>query len=48
MLKDLEKSSDIAEDESHRSQKKIQDMTDEFTKKIESVLAAKEQEILTL
>lgn len=48
MLKDLEKSSDIAEDESHRSQKKIQDMTDEFTKKIEDVLATKEQEILTL
>ena len=48
MLKDLEHSSEITEDESRRSQKKIQDMTDELTRKIEETLAAKEEEILTL
>lgn len=48
MLKDLEKSSDITEDESHRGQKRIQDMTDEFTQKIDAALSSKEEEILTL
>jgi ribosome recycling factor len=48
MLKDLEKSSDITEDESHRGQKQIQDMTDDYVKKIDELLASKEEEILTL
>ena len=48
MLKDLEKSSEVAEDDSRRGQKRVQDMTDEFVKKIEKVLATKEEEILTL
>ncbi len=48
MLKDLEKSKDIAEDESHRAQKKTQEMTDEFTNQIDDLLVAKEQEILTI
>jgi ribosome recycling factor len=48
MLKDLEKSSDVTEDEARRGQKKVQDMTDEFSKHIDEVLASKEEEILTV
>jgi ribosome recycling factor len=48
LLKDMEKSKEIAEDESRRGQKQVQDMTDEHTNQIDQLLAAKEQEILTI
>jgi ribosome recycling factor len=46
LVKDSEKSKELAEDESHRLQKKIQDQTDEHIAKIDEAVAAKEQEIL--
>ncbi|MEE8558119.1 MAG: ribosome recycling factor [Myxococcota bacterium] len=45
-IKDAEKEGDLAKDESHRVQKKIEDVTHEFTEKIDQVVAAKEEEIL--
>lgn len=48
MLKDLEKSGDVTEDESRRGQKKIQEMTDELVKQVDQALEAKEEEILTI
>ncbi|MGK7957093.1 MAG: ribosome recycling factor [Crocosphaera sp.] len=43
-----EKSSDISEDESRGLQDDIQKVTDEFTKKIDELLAAKEKDIMTV
>ena len=48
LIKDLEKSGDVTKDESHRGQKKTQDMTDDFIRKIDAVLESKEEEILTI
>jgi ribosome recycling factor len=45
-LKRLEKDHTITEDDLHRSQKEIQDLTDASIEQIEKVLAAKEKEIL--
>jgi len=45
-VKMLEKDKDISEDESKRGQTEIQKITDESVKKIESVLTAKEADIL--
>jgi len=45
-LKKLEKDHAITEDDLHRNQKEIQDLTDKSTEEIEKVLAAKEKEIL--
>jgi ribosome recycling factor len=45
-LKKLEKEHVITEDDLHRSQKEIQDLTDKKTVEIEKVFAAKEKEIL--
>ena len=45
-LKKLEKDHTITEDDLHRSQKEIQDLTDASTEEIEKVLVAKEKEIL--
>jgi len=46
MLKDLENDGDVSADDSRRAQKKVQDLTDEYTGKIDALLAAKEEEIL--
>ncbi len=43
-----EKNSDISEDESRDLQDEIQKITDEFTNKIDSLLATKEKEITTV
>ncbi len=43
-----EKNSDISEDESRGLQDDIQKVTDEFTKKIDELLAAKEKDIMTV
>ncbi|MDJ0843820.1 ribosome recycling factor [Crocosphaera sp.] len=43
-----EKNSDISEDESRGLQDDIQKVTDEFTKKIDELLTAKEKDIMTV
>jgi ribosome recycling factor len=43
-----EKNSDISEDESRGLQDDIQKVTDQFTEKIEQLLAAKEKDIMTV
>ncbi len=48
LLKELEKESELSKDESHRAQKKIQDLTDEFVQKVDQAIAAKEEEILRI
>lgn len=45
-FKKLEKDSDISEDDLKKFQKDIQDITDEAVKKIDAVLAEKENEIM--
>ncbi len=46
MLKDLQKEGDISEDDSFKAQKQVQDLTDEYIKKLDSIFAEKEKEIL--
>ncbi|MBA2663695.1 MAG: ribosome recycling factor [Bradymonadaceae bacterium] len=46
MLKELEKGSEISEDDMHKGFEKINSLTEEFTNKIDSILKAKEEEIL--
>jgi len=48
MLKDLEKDGDLSKDDSRRAQKKIQDMTENYTAQVDSAVNAKEQEVLTI
>lgn len=48
MLKEFEKAKDISEDDSHRAQKQVQDLTDDFTRKIDEGSHAKEEEILRI
>ncbi len=45
-LKKLEKDSKISEDEMHRSQESVQNMTDELIKKIDEILVLKEKDIM--
>lgn len=47
-LKDFQKDGDITEDESHRGQKTVQDLTDQRTKEIDALLDSKEEELLTI
>lgn len=44
-VKRLEKSKTVSEDESRTTQKKVQELTDRFTKQIDEALAKKESEI---
>ncbi|MCA9672565.1 MAG: ribosome recycling factor [Myxococcales bacterium] len=46
MLKSLEKDKEISEDEMRRALTKVQEATDEYVKKIEGLIEAKEKEIL--
>jgi ribosome recycling factor len=48
LLKELENDGDVSEDDARRSQKKIQDMTDEYTAKVDEALRLKEEEILRI
>lgn len=48
MVKELEKGKDISQDDEHRAYKEIQDLTDEFTKKIDELVKKKEGEILEI
>ncbi len=45
-LKNLEKEKEISEDEHHRHNKEVQDLTDDFIKKIDEMLAKKEADIM--
>ena len=45
-LKKAEKSHEISEDDSHRAMKEIQELTDEYIKKIDEIIKDKEEEIL--
>lgn len=47
-LKKLEKDGDISEDQYHRVQVKVQELTDRFTKQIDELLEAKEKEIMEI
>jgi len=47
-LKKAEKDHQISEDELHRAQDKIQEMTDEYSRKIDATLTAKEKEIMEI
>lgn len=46
MLKQLEKDKDISEDEMHRGLAKVQEITDQYVKKVDELLEVKEKEIL--
>jgi ribosome recycling factor len=46
LLKTLEKDKEITEDDVHKAQEKIQDLTKTYTERIEQVLKAKEHEIM--
>ena len=45
-LKEMETEGDIPADDRHRADKKIQDLTDEYVKKIDETATAKEKEVL--
>ena len=47
-LKKMEKNSEISEDEMHRAQNEIQEVTDSSIKKIDEILALKEKEIMEI
>lgn len=46
LLKDAQKDGSISEDEKHRADKKVQDLTDEHTATIDAVCAQKEKEVM--
>lgn len=46
MLKDMRKDGELPEDDSKRAQKKVQDSHDEYVRKIDEFVGAKEEEIL--
>lgn len=47
-LKKLEKEKEISEDDLKRGEKEVQDLTDEFVKKVDEIVAAKEKEIMEI
>jgi ribosome recycling factor len=46
LLKDLESEGTLPQDDRHRAEKSVQDLTDEFIKKIDELTAQKEKEVL--
>ena len=48
MLKQMEKEKDITEDELKRGEKEVQDLTDNFVKQIDEIVAAKEKEVMEI
>lgn len=48
LLKKLEKSGDMSEDEQHKNSTKVQELTDKYVKEIDNLLATKETEIQTV
>lgn len=47
-MKKLEKDKEISEDEMKRGEKEIQDLTDQFVKKADEVVASKEKEVMEI
>jgi len=47
-LKVAEKNGDISEDEARRAQKRTQELTDNYSKKVDEILEKKEEEIMTV
>ncbi|MDX9703542.1 MAG: ribosome recycling factor [Candidatus Auribacterota bacterium] len=47
-LKEMEKTSEITEDERFKTEKRVQQMTDDFIHKVDEVLKKKEKEIMTI
>ncbi len=47
-LKKMEKSGDLPEDDSRKEQSEIQDLTDEYVKKVDEMLQIKDKEIMEL
>ncbi len=47
-LKAMKKSSEITEDDAANGEKKIQDLTDKFCKEADGIIAAKENEIMSI
>ena len=47
-LKELSKAKEISEDDDRRAQEEIQKMTDRYVAEIDKMLAAKEQEVMTV
>jgi ribosome recycling factor len=47
-LKKLEKAHDISEDQMHTRQDEVQKLTDDYVKKVDEVVAAKEKEIMEI
>jgi len=47
-LKMMEKEKDISEDDQKRGTKEIQDLTDQFVKKIDDIVEAKEKELMEI
>ena len=47
-MKKLEKDKEISEDELKRGEKEIQDLTDQFVKKTDDVVAVKEKEVMEI
>jgi ribosome recycling factor len=47
-MKKLEKDKELSEDELKRGEKDIQDLTDQFVKKADEVVAAKEKEVMEI
>lgn len=48
LLKKLEKSGDMSEDDHHKLSARVQDLTDKYVKEIDTLLATKETEIQTV
>jgi len=48
VVKKMEKASDIGEDESKGAQDKIQKLTDQFVKEVDTLVAAKEKDVMTV
>lgn len=47
-VKKLEKAKEVSEDELSRSEKEIQKITDKFVAEVDSIIAAKEKEVMTV
>jgi ribosome recycling factor len=46
LLKELEKDGELTQDEMHRGQEKTQELTKEYTERLDKVLKAKEDEVM--
>ena len=47
-VKNLKKNSDITEDDQKKAEKDLQDMLDQYIKKVDAALAAKEKELMSI